>query len=116
MSEYIVKDSGERQSFDSGAVRDIQNGKGRFDLIGTEGLIRLAQLYEKGANKYAERNWEKGIPVSRCMDSAFRHLWKYMDGWNDEDHLAAVAWNVFAIMQYEKHNKNMQDLENRKES
>jgi hypothetical protein len=31
--KFTVKDSGARQSFDTGAVRDIQAGKGRFDLI-----------------------------------------------------------------------------------
>ena len=29
----MIKDSGERREFDSGAVRDIQEGKGRFDLV-----------------------------------------------------------------------------------
>ena len=28
-----IKDSGERREFDTGAVRDIQEGKGRFDLM-----------------------------------------------------------------------------------
>lgn len=29
----MIKDSGERRTFDSGAVRDIQQGKGRCDLM-----------------------------------------------------------------------------------
>ena len=29
----MIKDSGERRSFDTGAVRDIQEGKGRCDLM-----------------------------------------------------------------------------------
>ena len=28
-----IKDSGERREFDTGAVRDIQEGKGRMDLL-----------------------------------------------------------------------------------
>lgn len=30
---YTIKDSGERRQFDSGAVRDVQEGKGRCDLL-----------------------------------------------------------------------------------
>ena len=29
----MIKDSGERREFQSGAVRDIQEGKGRCDLL-----------------------------------------------------------------------------------
>ena len=32
----MIKDSGERRSFDTGAVRDIQEGKGRCDLMPLE--------------------------------------------------------------------------------
>jgi hypothetical protein len=35
---------------------------------------------------------------------------KYLSGRNDEDHLAAIAWNAFAIMHYEKYFPEMQDL------
>lgn len=35
-AEPIVKDSGERRQFESGAVRDIQEGKGRCDLMPLE--------------------------------------------------------------------------------
>lgn len=89
-----VKDSGKRQSFDTGAVRDIQEGKGRYDLLSPIFMKRLAQHTENGAKKYGDRNWEKGIPVSRYLDSAIRHLFAYIEGNRDEDHLAAVAWNV----------------------
>lgn len=35
-SEPIIKDSGERRQFETGAVRDIQEGKGRCDLMPLE--------------------------------------------------------------------------------
>ena len=38
----VIKDSGERREFDSGAVRDIQEGKGRCDLMP---LDVLAECY-----------------------------------------------------------------------
>lgn len=107
----MIQDSGNRQEFGTGAVRDIQEGKGRFDLIPPEAIFRLAKLYEGGARKYSPRNWEKGIPISRCLDSCFRHLYKYLAGWTDEDHLASAMWNIAAIMHYEKYNPDMNDLE-----
>lgn len=95
---FTVKDSGERQEFKTGAVRDMAAGKGRFDLISPIALLRLAKWYEAGARKYNDRNWEKGLPTGRCMDSALRHLNAYRLGHRDEDHLAAAMWNIAAII------------------
>lgn len=99
---FITKDSGEREEFPSGMVRDTREGKGRYDLVTPFGLRRLAQVYERGAAKYADRNWEKGAPFSRFLDSAERHLEQYKMGLADEDHLAQCAWNLFAIMHFEE--------------
>jgi hypothetical protein len=73
-------------------------------------LLRLAKQYEAGAKKYNDRNWEKGIPMSAMMDSAIRHIFKYMDGWTDEDHLCAAAWNVLGAMWMEEKRPEMQDI------
>jgi len=96
-----VKDSGERQEFYTGAVRDREVGKGRFDLLPAYALTRLAKHYENGAKKYYDRNWEKGMPLSRYLDSAMRHLVKYLGGSREEDHLAAVAWNALGYIETE---------------
>ena len=97
-----LPDSGTRREFPTGAKRDGATGKGRFDLIEPEVLFRLAKHLEAGAVKYGDRNWEKGMPVSIFLDSAMRHLTKYLQGRGDEDHLAAVVWNVACIMRFEK--------------
>ena len=96
-----VEDSGKRQEFPTGSVRDTREHKGRFDLIAPYALTRLAQHYENGAVKYGDRNWEKGQNLSRYLDSAMRHLVKYLGGSREEDHLAAVAWNVFSYIETE---------------
>jgi hypothetical protein len=83
-------------------VRDTQEGKGRFDLLPWYVLERLAQHYENGARKYAPNNWRKGIPLSRYMDSATRHLSKFMQGYREEDHLVACIWNLFGYVWTEK--------------
>lgn len=106
----IIRDSGERREFESGAVRDIQEGKGRLDLLPACAVIRLAQHFEKGAEKYEDRNWEKGIPMHSFIDSALRHLMKYLDGQNDEDHLCAAAWNCMCAMWTEEKMPHLQDI------
>ena len=111
----MIQDSGTRREFESGAVRDMAEGKGRCDLLPMCALLRLARHYEQGAKKYADRNWEKGIPVSVMMDSAIRHILKYMDGWTDEDHLCAAAWNILGAMWMEEKQPGMMDIPSRQE-
>lgn len=108
MSEIL--DSGERTEFQTGAVRDMHEGKGRFDLLPMCVLMRLAKHYEKGALKYEERNWEKGIDAHSFADSAFRHLVKYMDGWDDEDHLIAAIWNLCGLAWTEEKKPELVDI------
>lgn len=99
---FETKDSGSRESHSSGAVRDVRTGKGRYDLFSSIVLKRDAQLYERGAEKYSARNWEKGMPLSRYFDSGVRHAYNYLEGLRDEDHLAAVRWNFGAIIHTEE--------------
>lgn len=101
MEDKPLKDSGQRQEFATGAVRDLQDGKGRYDLLPCHAIFRVARTLEKGARKYAERNWEQGIPTGRFMDSALRHLFRHLAGDRDEDHLAQAAWNVLCLIETE---------------
>jgi hypothetical protein len=100
---FETKDSGARQEFDTGAKRDTQEGKPRYSLISPFALKRLAMLMVRGAEKYDEWNWEKGMPYSRFYESAERHLkqW-YMQEEMQEDHLAAVLFNIMAIMHFQE--------------
>lgn len=98
VGEFTVRDSGKRQEFTTGSVRDLPDGKGRFDLISPIALRRLAQHFESGAKKYGDRNWEKGQPLSRYIDSALRHINNYMEGDRAEDHLIAAVWNLMAFV------------------
>jgi DNA-directed RNA polymerase subunit RPC12/RpoP len=54
------------------------------------------------------------MPVSRCIDSAIRHLTQYILGWNDEPHLDAAIWNLTAIAYYEYKYPELMDLPERK--
>lgn len=97
-----IKDSGQRSEFKTGAVRDIQSGKGRYDLVPPEAIRRVAKIFEGGAEKYGGNNWRKGIPMHCFMNSGKRHLDKYIEGWKDEDHLAMACWNLMAAIATEE--------------
>ena len=99
---WQTKDSGAREVMETGSQRDTREGKGRFELISPFALMRLAGVYERGAKKYDARNWEKGQPFSRFLDSALRHLNRFAMGWTDEDHLSQALWNVAAIIHFQE--------------
>lgn len=142
ITEKVIKDSGNRRAFESGAVRDIQEGKGRCDLLPLEVVaeaidsraikniadfvktqdtgylyraldsfiyesdfeslpelfLGVSKHFEDGAKKYGEYNWQKGIPTQSYIDSAIRHLLKYIAGWDDEPHDRAFAWNIICLI------------------
>ena len=102
MSDFVTKDSGERRQFNTGAQRDVVTDKGRYDLISPIMIERLAKLLQRGAEKYNDRNWEKGMPLSVYMDSGMRHLYKFLEGHRDEDHLIAAIWNLQALLHIEE--------------
>lgn len=108
--ENTIKDSGERTVFDSGAVRDMHEGKGDMLSVPWAAMLRVSRHYENGAKKYGRYNYLKGIPVSSFIDSALRHLAKYVAGYDDEDHLSAAAFNVLGAIQMEEHCPEMMDI------
>lgn len=139
--DYTTKDSGKREEFSSGMVRDTQDDKPRYDLIdldmerktrralhilraedalllwlagvghGEDILAHLAMidgepeaffagwaaLMARGAKKYGEENWRQATgeaELKRFKASAKRHFYQARRGDTDEDHRAAVAFNV----------------------
>ena len=92
-----LPDTGERSEFNTGAVRDASKGKGIPSAIPPRALLKLARRFEDGAAKYERDNWKQGIPLSRYVDSLYRHLWAYMDGDQTEDHLGAIIWNAVCL-------------------
>lgn len=75
----------------------------RHSLIPAEALNILAELYGKGAEKYADHNWRKGYEWSKSYDSMQRHATSF---WAGEDidpdtgmpNLACVAFHAFTLM------------------
>jgi len=97
-SNFTVKDSGTRQQFDSGMVRDTEEGKVDWALVADGPMLRRwAEHLTKGAKKYAPRNWMLAAgqeEYNRFRASAWRHFMQAMNGDADEDHFAAVYFNL----------------------
>lgn len=94
----------ERIEFPSGMRRNSSDGKPRFDLLiptrmpyNAQLLTRWAKLMGKGVLEHGERNWEKANTEDehdRFMESAYRHFMQWWTGETDEDHAAAVLFNI----------------------
>jgi hypothetical protein len=95
---FIVKDSGKRELFDSGMQRDTTEGKRLWHLVMDGPMLpRWADQLTKGAVKYEARNWMKADgdgEYERFRESAFRHFMQWYLGETDEDHAAAVYFNI----------------------
>lgn len=121
-----MKDSGEREEFDSGMVRDTIEGKLRPDLIRSGPmLLRWIKLMTAGAVKYAADNWMKAsgqAESDRFLQSADRHFLIWYTWHNEglniedpdnptfeplaEDHGAAVFFNINGVEYvYARNNK-----------
>lgn len=98
MDEFTIKDSGERLLFDSGMQRDTQADKTLWSLIYSGPMLeRWAEHLTAGAVKYGPNNWllaEGEAELQRFRDSAARHFAQWMRGDRDEDHAAAVFFNL----------------------
>jgi hypothetical protein len=95
---FAVKDSGQRMQFDSGMVRDITEGKIDYSLVLDGPMFqRWAEHLTRGAQKYDKRNWMKArgeAEYERFRESALRHFIQWFRGETEEDHAAAVFFNI----------------------
>lgn len=109
----MILDSGERTVHENGFQRDMHEGKGRMDLLPWRAIIEVSKHCEEGAKKYGERNIDLGCPQHSLIDSAFRHLAKYMIGEKDENHLRACAWNIMWALEQDVFRPDMMDIPSR---
>ena len=95
---FQVKDSGKREQFASGMVRDTVEDKINWSLIADGPMMKRWAIHlTKGAKKYSTRNWMKAAgdgEYERFRESAFRHFMAWYLGETDEDHGAAVMFNI----------------------
>jgi hypothetical protein len=55
-------------------------GKSRLDLLPPEPLTEIGDVLGYGADKYGERNWERGMSWGRCFGALLRHLFAWWRG------------------------------------
>ena len=95
---FVIKDSGKRAEFEGGMVRDLVDGKTNWSLTADGPMLRRWAVHmTKGAVKYAVRNWMLASgkeEADRFRESAFRHFMQWYYGDVDEDHAAAVFFNI----------------------
>lgn len=101
--EFTIKDSGARQEFAGGMVRDTTEGKIDFLNVRFGPMLRRwAAHLTKGRTKYPDP--EPGVPnwtlaegqeeYLRAKASAARHFEQWLSGEQDEDHASAVFFNI----------------------
>ncbi len=56
------------------------SGKLRLDLIPTEAIRGLGEVFTFGAVKYGDRNWELGLDPDRVYAALERHLLAWREG------------------------------------
>jgi len=86
----------------------------RLDLVPVKPLWLLAEVYGRGAAKYAPRNGEKGIDYSALYGAMLRHALAFWSGESidpedGQHHLASVAWMAFALMEMEETHPELDD-------
>lgn len=107
---YVVKDSGTRIDLPGGMHRDTNEGKIDYSLVFDGPMLkRWADHLTKGAVKYNKRNWMLGEGEEveqRFKESLVRHFFEYLEGKTDEDHAAAVMFNINGLEYVREKNKH----------
>lgn len=91
-----------KTEFSTGATRDETGNKGRPSLISAALIYRIGQHLAKGEEHYGKENWVKGMPYCRTADSIIRHIYLWLAGDEEEDHLAAIGCNIMFLMHFEE--------------
>ena len=85
----------------------FNEGKTRHDLVPQFAQEQYAKVLTKGAEKYAERNWERGMKWSKVLASMKRHILAFERGEDFDNetglhHMAHVMCNAGFLTEYYK--------------
>lgn len=58
----------------------LDTGKLRHDLLPPDAMGEVARIFTFGAEKYADRNWEKGMDWGRVYAAQQRHMMAFWGG------------------------------------
>lgn len=97
-----------RKQKESGELGGLRHDTGKLlaYLLPPEALIELTRIFTKGATKYSDQNWRKGMPWSKVIGPLDRHLMKFKMGQTEDKelrcrHAGMVAWNALTLLVYE---------------
>jgi hypothetical protein len=81
------------------------HGKPRYDLLPGDVLDEITQIFTCGAEKYGDRNWERGMSWGRVFGAAMRHMWSFWTGRatdpeSGRPHLAHAIVNLMFLLAY----------------
>lgn len=117
LKELTGKDSATSPISSSSPGVKFDNDKIPYHLVSPYFIECVALILQKGAAKYAERNWEKGLSWSRCFRATLGHLFDWWMGREIDDgpggtglpHLWCAACNIMFLIHYSKFNKEFDD-------
>ena len=93
-TEQIFEKAMQKVIKDPEAERGLRFNKGklRYDLLHYKAQEGIVKVLTKGAEKYAPRNWEKGMPWMEVMASMKRHIaaWESGEDYDPETGLLHV--------------------------
>lgn len=125
-TEFQIKDSGERLEYASGSLRDTDTGKLKWSRILFGPMAkRWAWHLTKAEAKYPDP--QPGVPnftlietdeeLARYRESALRHFMQWWEGDLDEDHAAAVFFNIngVEIIKEKQSTKRLQEQQKQRE-
>jgi hypothetical protein len=112
-----LKDMTEVRKFESGAIRDLDDTKEDYVETFSWTALKRHAVYMTGKKKrYGAGNFKKGIPIESYEQSLVRHLQKYMENKyeqgiceTEDDHLAAMLFNICGIMHEEERLKKVKN-------
>jgi len=75
-----TKNVGLKKNFTDGGGERLNKNKLRYDLVHPKAHEDLVKTLTKGAEKYADRNWERGMNWSTVLESLKRHISAFEKG------------------------------------
>jgi hypothetical protein len=85
----------------------FDKGKPQLMLVPASTIYAIAEVLEEGAKKYSADNWRKGMPWSKVINPALRHIYKFLDPRQsdfDEEtgkhHLKHALTNLSFLVEY----------------
>jgi len=95
----------ERQQVDMEPAKKYDKGKLRYDLLPPDVLAEVVRVMTDGAEKYGDRNWEKGMSWGRVFGAGMRHAWRFwrgetVDPESGRPHLAHAIVNMVFLLSY----------------